>query len=84
MPVYPALSAAFRTQGAGKYLIAVDPDSRRCSNDTRGLLHDATRRALACVNEVEVMTLICRLEWEVAHEVDNYLDTAVELASYAQ
>ena len=81
---YPALSVAFHKQGAGRYLAAVLPDVQRCRNGTRRLLHEATRRALACVDEVEVITLICRFEWEHRHEVIKAEKTAIELTSYAR
>ena len=58
---YPALSAAFNHLGAGDKLRKVLPDGERCVNGTRRLLHTATRRALASVDEVEVLSLVCRL-----------------------
>lgn len=82
MLAYPTLSAALREQGAGKYLEGVHPDARRCGNETRGLLHIATRRALACVKEVDVMALICKLKLGKLDRADEE-NTALRLASYA-
>ena len=52
---FPPLSAALRSQGAGKYLKLVLPDARHCHNAMRGPLYARTREALACVEEVEVL-----------------------------
>lgn len=79
---YPALSAAFKMQGAGKDLKIVLPDEQRCGNETRSLLYERTREALICVEEVEVVSLVCSMDVDELRWRDGH-DIAVQLANYA-
>ena len=65
---YPALSAAFSSLNAGKALLEVRPHPERCRNEVRALLQPATRRALVCVQEVEVLSLVCAMDVEDVRE----------------
>jgi len=79
---YPALSAPFRTQGASQWLKTVLPHAQYCVNKTRGLLYARTRQALACIEEVEVVRLVCNMEIEGLDDCARE-KIATRLASYA-
>ena len=76
------MSAAFREQNAGKDLREVHPDPQRAGNLVRGTLHARTRQALASVEEVKVLKLVCRMnkaELRLWAEGEN---VAKKLAAY--
>ena len=79
---YPALSAIFKSMGAEKYLLLVRPDTQRCGNGPRALLHVATRRALASVNEVKVLSMACTMEVSGVPMKERE-DITAQLARYA-
>ena len=79
---HPALSAGFRGRNAGKALREVHPDSQRAGNHVRGTLYTRTRQALASVEEVEVLELVCKINMAPIRNAPEGGDIAQKLADY--
>ena len=80
--VYPALSGVFKGESAGTYLRAVQPDRERTGNETRCELYVRTREALICVEEVQVLKLVCSMDVHTLR-LDEGDGMARQLVTYA-
>ena len=81
---HPALSAAFRQRNAGKDLREVHPDTQRAGNLARGTLYARTRQALASVEEVEVLQLVCKMNIAQVLASRESKDIAEQLCGYVK